>query len=294
VIAMNRKPRNRMTVPELVAWKRAGRKIPVLTCYDVTFARILDRCGIPVLLVGDSLGQVVLGHESTLPVTLEDMLHHTRAVARARPWGLVVADMPFLTFQVSPPQALAAAGRLIQDGRADAVKIEGGERSVAVVRLLVEAGIPVMGHLGLTPQSILAFGGYGLRGRGEQEREAIRRDARALEQAGCFAIVLEAIPAALAAEVTASLRIPTIGIGAGPQCDGQVLVLYDMLGLFTEFKPRFVRRFTEGAELVSEAIRAYMTAIEQGAFPGPEHTPDSDEAPGGQPDLGPSGRGGKA
>ncbi|MBM3317283.1 MAG: 3-methyl-2-oxobutanoate hydroxymethyltransferase [Candidatus Eisenbacteria bacterium] len=264
----------RMTVPELVDWKGKGRRIPVLTCYDATFARILDQCRIPVLLVGDSLGQVILGHESTLPVTLEAMIHHTRAVSRARPWGLVVADMPFLSFQVSPERALEAAGRLVREGRADAVKIEGGERSAAAVRMLVDAGIPVMGHLGLTPQSILAFGGYGVRGRAAGEGEAIRRDARALEQAGCFAIVLEAIPAALAREITGALRIPTIGIGAGPGCDGQVLVLYDMLGLFTEFKPRFVRRFVEGAEVVAGAVRAYAEAVAAGEFPAPEHCAD--------------------
>jgi 3-methyl-2-oxobutanoate hydroxymethyltransferase len=264
-------PRTRLTVPELVAWKGQGRRIPVLTCYDFTFARILDRCAVPVLLVGDSLGQVVLGHDSTLPVTLEDMIRHTAAVARARPWGLVVADMPFLSFQISPERALEAAGRLVQEGRADAVKLEGGARSLGAVRRLVEAGIPVMGHLGLTPQSILAFGGYGVRARSAEEREALLRDAEALQEAGCFSIVLESIPMRLAAEVTAALRIPTIGIGAGPGCDGQVLVLYDMLGLFTEFQPRFVRRFLEGASLAETAIQSYMEAIAKGEFPGREH-----------------------
>jgi 3-methyl-2-oxobutanoate hydroxymethyltransferase len=263
--------RTRLTVPELVAWKRKGRRIPVLTCYDFTFARILDRCGIPVLLVGDSLGQVILGHESTLPVTLEDMIHHARAVARARPWGLVVADMPFLSFQISPERALEAAGRLVREGGADAVKLEGGARSCEAVRRLVEAGIPVMGHLGLTPQSILTFGGYGVRARGADERAALRRDAEALQEAGCFSLVLESIPTGLAAEVTAALRIPTIGIGAGPGCDGQVLVLYDMLGLFAEFQPRFVRRFLEGASLTETAVKAYMEAIAKGEFPGREH-----------------------
>lgn len=262
----------RLAVPELVSWKRQGRKIPVLTCYDFTLARILDRCRIPMLLVGDSLGQVMLGYDSTLPVTLEDVLHHTRAVARARPWGLVVADMPFLTFQISPERALEAAGRLVQEGGADAVKLEGGERSLGAVRRMVEAGIPVMGHLGLTPQSILTFGGYGVRGRSPEERERLRRDAEALQEAGAFALVLESIPAPLAGEVTAALQIPTIGIGAGPQCDGQVLVLQDMLGLFTEFQPRFVRRFLEGATLIEGAVQAYVRAIEQGEFPGREHS----------------------
>jgi 3-methyl-2-oxobutanoate hydroxymethyltransferase len=269
-------PRTRLTVPELVAWKRQGRKIPVLTCYDFTFARLLDRCQIPLLLVGDSLGQVLLGYDSTLPVTLVEMLHHTRAVSRARPWGLVVADMPFLTFQVSPERALEAAGRLVQQGGADAVKLEGGERSLGAVRRLVEAGIPVMGHLGLTPQSILTLGGYGVRGRSTAESEALHRDAEALQEAGCFALVLESIPSALAGEITAALSIPTIGIGAGVQCDGQVLVLYDMLGLFTEFQPRFVRRFLEGGALAEDAVKAYIEAVGRGEFPGREHSYEAD------------------
>ena len=262
----------RMTVPEIVGWKRAGRKIPMLTCYDFSMARILDRCGIPVLLVGDSLGQVVLGYDSTLQVTLEEMIHHTRAVARAHPRGLIVTDMPFLSFQVSPERALEAAGRLIREGGADAVKVEGGERSVPAVRRMVEAGIPVMGHLGLTPQSILVFGGYKVRGRRPEEREQMRRDAVLLQEAGCFSLVLESIPAPLAGELTAALEIPTIGIGAGPACDGQVLVLHDMLGFFTEFRPRFVRRFLEGAVDVERAVREYVAAVERGEFPGREHS----------------------
>ncbi|MBP7669349.1 MAG: 3-methyl-2-oxobutanoate hydroxymethyltransferase [Candidatus Eisenbacteria bacterium] len=262
----------RITVPELKSWKARGRKIPVLTCYDFSMARILDRCGVPVLLVGDSLGQVVLGYDSTLQVTLEDMIHHTRAVARARPAGLVIADMPFLSFQVSPERALDAAGRLIREGQADGVKIEGGERSLEAARRLNEAGIPVMGHLGLTPQSVLTLGGYRVRGRDPEERAALLRDAVALEKAGCFSIVLESIPAPLAAEITAAVSIPTIGIGAGSACDGQVLVLYDMLGIFTEFRARFVRRFLEGAEQIEAAVREYMGAVERGEFPAREHS----------------------
>ncbi|MBD3235564.1 MAG: 3-methyl-2-oxobutanoate hydroxymethyltransferase [Candidatus Eisenbacteria bacterium] len=265
-------PTTRMTAREIARWKRKGRKIPVLTCYDFTMARILDRCRIPVLLVGDSLGQVILGYDATIPVSMEEMIHHTRAVTRARPYGLVVADMPFMSYQVSPEQAVASAGRLAQRGRADAVKLEGGERSCEAIRRIVAAGIPVMGHLGLTPQSILAFGGYGVRGRSGAEQERLRRDARRLEEAGCFAIVLESIPAPLAAEITSALAIPTIGIGAGPDCDGQVLVLYDMLGLFTEFEPRFVRRFLEGGALIENAVREYQDAVEQGVFPSAEHS----------------------
>jgi len=269
---MSRRKAARVSVPDVIAWKREGRKIPVLTCYDYTMARILDQCSIPILLVGDSLGQVMLGYDSTLPVTLDDMVHHTRAVSRARPRALVVADMPFLSFQLGAERALEAAGRLVRDGGADAVKIEGGERSLGAIQYLVEAGIPVMGHLGLTPQSILAFGGYRMRGRSREERATLRRDARRLQEAGCFALVLESIPASLAAEVTAALEIPTIGIGAGPQCDGQVLVLHDMLGFFTEFKPRFVRRFMQGAELMAAAVEAYAQAVTASEFPAAEHS----------------------
>jgi len=262
----------RVTAADLARWKKRGRRIPVLTCYDFTMARILDQVGVPVLLVGDSLGQVMLGHGSTLPVTLEQMIHHTRAVARAQPRGLIVADMPFMSFQVSAAQALEAAGRLVKEGAADAVKLEGGARSAAAARRIVSAGIPVMGHLGLTPQSILALGGYTLQGRRKGEAEVLLADARRLEAAGCFAIVLEMIPAPVAQEITAALTVPTIGIGAGPNCDGQVLVLHDMLGLYQEFEPRFVRRFLEGAELVSRAVQEYMQAVEDGSFPGPEHS----------------------
>ncbi len=262
----------RVTAADLGRWKKRGRRIPVLTCYDFTMARILDGAEIPVLLVGDSLGQVVLGHDTTLPVTLEDMIHHTRAVARAQPRGLIVADMPFMSFQVSAARALSAAGRLVKEGSADAVKVEGGARSAAAVRRIVEAGIPVMGHLGLTPQSILALGGYRLRGRGKAEAETLLADALRLQEAGCFAIVLEMIPALLAREITGAVAIPTIGIGAGPYCDGQVLVLPDMLGLFKEFEPRFVRRFMDGAGLVGQAVREYAQAVEDGSFPGSEHS----------------------
>ncbi|MCK4305542.1 MAG: 3-methyl-2-oxobutanoate hydroxymethyltransferase [Candidatus Eisenbacteria sp.] len=266
-----------MTARRLIRWKKKARKISVLTCYDFTMARLLDRARVPVILVGDSLGQVVLGYDSTLPVTLDEMILHTRAVARAKPWGMIVTDMPFLTFQVSAEKALEAAGRIVAEGRCDAVKIEGGERSVPAIRRIVEAGIPVMGHLGLTPQSILALGGYRVQGRKKAEREVLKRDAERLQDGGCFAIVLEAIPATLAGEITAMLKIPTIGIGAGPLCDGQVLVLHDMLGLFTEFEPRFVRRFMEGAVLVEKALREYVEAVEKGRFPGPEHSFEIDD-----------------
>jgi len=266
------KKSERVTARDLRSWKKRGRRIPVLTCYDFTMARLLDRTGVPVLLVGDSLGQVMLGYDSTLPVTLEEMIHHTRAVSRARPQALIVADMPFLSFQVSPERAMEAAGRLVKEGRADAVKLEGGERSVPAIRTLTEAGIPVMGHLGLTPQSILVLGGYRVQGRRQADAERLRDDARRLEEAGCFSLVLESIPAPLAGEITQASTIPTIGIGAGPACDGQVLVLHDMLGIFDEFQPRFVRRFLEGGALIEQAVAEYMAAVERQEFPGPEHS----------------------
>jgi len=257
---------------DLSRWKQKGRKIPMLTCYDYTMARILDRAGIPVLLVGDSLGQVVLGYESTLPVTLEDMIHHSRAVTRANPKGLVVSDMPFLSFQVSPEKAVEAAGRLIQAGRVDAVKLEGGGRSLEAISLITQAGIPVMGHLGLTPQSILAMGDYRVQGRSDEAGQLLKDDAKRLEDAGCFAIVLEMIPAPLAGQISKSIQIPTIGIGAGADCDGQVLVLNDMLGLFDDFQPKFVKRFLEGASLIENAMREYIKAVDSGQFPGVEHS----------------------
>lgn len=266
-----------ISAPDLIRWKQRGSKIPVLTCYDFTTARILDHAGVPVLLVGDSLGQVILGHDTTLRVTLAEMIHHTRAVARARPHALVVADMPFMTYQVSPEKALEAAGRLVQEGHADAVKLEGGERSLSAIEKIVTAGIPVMGHLGLTPQSVLAFGGYKVQGRCKADQETLLADALKLEGVGCFGIVLESLPASLGARITAAMRIPTIGIGAGPDCDGQVLVLHDMLGLFTEFQPRFVRRFLEGAELIEQAVTAYREAVEQGTFPGPAESYEPEE-----------------
>jgi 3-methyl-2-oxobutanoate hydroxymethyltransferase len=230
-------------------------------------ARLADEAGADILLVGDSLGMVVLGYESTLPVTMEDMLHHVKAVSRARPSGLVVADMPFMSYQVSVEQAVANAGRFVQDAGADAVKLEGGERVLPAVRRIVEIGIPVMGHLGLTPQSVLVFGGYKVQARGEAEQERLLADARALEQAGCFSIVLEGIPARLGAEVSRELTLPTIGIGAGPGCDGQVLVSHDLLGYTLGRVPRFVRRYAELADVVRGAYAAYIADVKARRFP---------------------------
>lgn len=251
--------------------QRKGRdKIPVLTCYEYSMAKLLDEAGVPMLLVGDSLGNVVLGYETTVPVTIEQMIHHASAVMRARPQALVIVDMPFLSFQVSPSRALEAAGRIVKQSGADGVKLEGGERTAPAIRRIVEAGIPVCGHLGLTPQSVLALGGYPLQGKGE-EGDRLLAEARILEDAGCFALVLEKVPASLAARVTAAVSIPTIGIGAGAGCDGQVLVLHDLLGLSPEFRPRFVKRYAEVGAIVIEAAARYCAEVRQGTFPGPEH-----------------------
>jgi 3-methyl-2-oxobutanoate hydroxymethyltransferase len=260
-------PRAKVTAPAVVELKRQKRPIVVVTAYDFPTARLADEAGVDVVLVGDSLGTVVLGYDSTLPVTLEDMLHHCRAVTRARTAALVVGDMPFMSYQVSAEQAIASAGRLVQEAGVDAVKLEGGERVVPAVRRIVDAGIPVMGHLGLTPQSVLAFGGYRVQARAEAEQERLLREARMLEQAGCFALVLEGIPAALGAAVSAALAIPTIGIGAGPACDGQVLVSHDLLGYFLGHQPRFVRRYAELADTVREAFRRYAGDVRERKFP---------------------------
>jgi 3-methyl-2-oxobutanoate hydroxymethyltransferase len=257
----------RIRLPDLKAKKKRGEKIAMLTAYDYTMARLLDRAGIDVLLVGDSLGMVVLGYENTLPVTLDVMVHHTRAVSRGAQRALVVADMPFLTYQVSVAEALRNAGRLIQEGGAAAVKIEGGGASVEAAARIVEAGIPVMGHLGLLPQSVHQLGGFRQQARLEEDAEQLLADAQALEEAGVFAVVLESIPASVAEAVTADLGIPTIGIGAGPQCDGQVLVSYDMLGLSQDSVPPFVRRYADLGEQTVAAAKAYAEDIRMGRYP---------------------------
>jgi len=256
-------------VPDLEAGKRRGERIVMLTAYDYTMARLLDRAGIDVLLVGDSLGMVVLGYETTLPVTLDAMVHHTRAVSRGAQCALVVADMPFLTFQVSVVEAVRNAGRLIQEGGAAAVKMEGGAAVVEATARLVEVGIPVMGHLGLVPQSVHQLGGFRQQARAEGEAEVLLADAQALEEAGAFAVVLESISAEVAREVTAALRILTIGIGAGPFCDGQVLVSYDMLGLSQDGVPPFVKRYADLGEQAVAAAQAYAADVRAGRYPAP-------------------------
>jgi len=257
----------KVTIPQLQKMKDRGEKIAVLTAYDCAFARIFDRAGIDILLVGDSLGMVIQGHPNTLPVTLEQMAYHGRAVARGAARAHVTVDLPFGSYQVSPQQAVESAIRLVAEGGAESVKLEGGAPFAATVEAIVRASVPVMGHLGLTPQSIHKLGGHVVQGRGPEAARQLREDALALEAAGCYAIVLEAIPQGLAAEITASLRIPTIGIGAGAGCDGQVLVSYDLLGMDASFEPRFVRRYAELAEVVGEAAAQYLDDVKTSRFP---------------------------
>jgi len=251
-------------VPDLRSMKEKGEKIAMLTAYDFTMARLLDRAGIDVILVGDSLGMVVLGYETTLPVTLDMMIHHTRAVSRGAKRALIVADMPFLTFQLSIEEAMRNAGRLIQEGGAAAVKIEGGRQIVDTAKRLVDIGVPVMGHLGLTPQSVHQLGGFRPQGRDSEAAEKLMKDAQALEKAGVFRIVLESIPSDLAGRVSASLKIPTIGIGAGTLCDGQVLVSYDALGLSDGPIPPFAKQYAQLAETILSTARAYIEDVRAG------------------------------
>lgn len=263
----------RITVRTLLDMKGQGEPIVVLTAYDFLFGRLVDQAGVDIVLVGDSLGQVVLGQESTLSVTLDDMIRHARAVRRGVQRAMLVVDMPFLTFQVDPVETVRNAGRVLAETGAEAVKLEGGsERAAEHVQRLVEAGIPVMGHVGLTPQSVHALGGYRVQGRDEENAERIRQEAGRLAEAGCFAIVLELMPADLAAEITAASKVPTIGIGAGPGCDGQVLVLYDMLGLNDDFAPKFLRRFADLAEAARTGLAGYVRAVREREYPGPEHS----------------------
>lgn len=259
-----------ITTLTLSRMKRSGEKIAVLTCYDASFARILDGAGIEVLLVGDSLGMVIQGHTSTLPVSMAEMIYHTKIVARGRQRALLVADMPFMSYG-SPSQALSNAGRLMKKGGAHMVKLEGGAVQVANVRRITEQGIPVCAHLGLLPQSVHQLGGYRVQGRETQSAERMVADALALEAAGASMLVLECVPATLAARITKELSIPVIGIGAGPDCDGQVLVLYDVLGISVGRIPRFSKNFLTGVNGLPEAVTAYVKAVKGGAFPAPEH-----------------------
>lgn len=261
---------SKMTAPTVLAAK-GTRKLAMLTAYDYAGARLAEAAGMDMLLVGDSLAMVVLGHEDTLSVTMEEMLHHTRAVSRGAENALVVADMPFLSYQVSVPEAVANAGRFLKEGRAGAVKLEGGREVLPQVRAIVAAGIPVIGHVGLTPQHVAAMGGFKVQSKSAAAAAALLADAQGLAEAGCFAVVLECIPAKVAAVVTAHVPIPTIGIGAGPDCDGQVLVFHDVLGLYDRFRPKFVKQYATLGRQAVDALTQWADAVRNSDFPGPEH-----------------------
>ena len=254
-----------------------GRKIPMITAYDYAIARLADETEVPILLVGDSLGMVMLGYDSTIPVTVEDMVHHVKAVARGAKQALIVGDLPFMSYTVDVAQALHNAGRIVQAG-AQAVKLEGGENVAETVQRIVDCGIPVMGHVGLTPQSVNRFSGYRVRGKQAGEAAQIVRDAEALEQAGAFAVVLELVPTPLSRVISQRLTIPTIGIGSGPDCDGQVQVLHDMLGLYPDFVPKHSKQYAQLAGLVSESFRRYMLEVTEGTFPTEKESFTMDEA----------------
>ncbi len=261
-----------VTIVSLVAMKNAGDKITSLTAYDYSFANLLDRAGIEVIIVGDSLGMVLQGHDNTLPVTLNDMIYHSACVARGCQRALIVVDMPFMTYHVNREQALVNAGRLMQEGRAHMVKIEGGTEIVDTVRFLTERGVPVCGHVGLTPQAVHQLGGYKVQGRDTESAERLRGEARAVQDAGAGLLVLEAIPLGLAKSISAELAIPTIGIGAGPSCDGQVLVLQDILGIYPRPSPKFSKNFMRESDSIKGAVKAFIAAVRDGTFPGPEHS----------------------
>jgi 3-methyl-2-oxobutanoate hydroxymethyltransferase len=263
--------REKVTVPELLARKSEGPRICAVTAYDATFARLLDAAGVDILLVGDSLGMAIQGHDNTLPVTLEEICYHARSVARTAPRAHICGDLPFLSYQTSVDRAVESAGKLLSEGGCESVKLEGGAIWADRIALMVASGIPVMGHLGLTPQSVHKLGGFRVQGRGELAEAKLLEDAKAICDAGVFAIVLESIPCELARRVTESVSVPTIGIGAGPRCDGQVLVCYDLLGLEMQLRPRFVRRFGELGQAVTAATRAYVQDVRAGAFPSEEH-----------------------
>lgn len=259
---------DKVTVPEIQRKKGQGEKITMLTAYDTPMARILDECGVDMLLVGDSVGSVMAGYPNTLPVTVDEMIYHTRAVVKGVQRALVVIDMPFMSYQVSIEEAKRNAGRMIKESGAEAVKLEGGASMAETIRAIVDIDIPVMGHIGLTPQSIHRLGGYKV----QRQREKLLEDAQAVEEAGAFAVVLECVPEEIAREITERLSIPTIGVGAGPHCDGQVLVIHDLLGLLGDFRPRFVKRYVDLTAIISQAVKDYIREVKEGIFPGQEHT----------------------
>ena len=268
----------RINIIKIKEMKQKGEKIAMLTAYDYTTAKIVDEVGIPLILVGDSLGMVVLGYESTIPVTMDEMLHHTKAVARGAKNAMVIGDMPFMSYHISTEDALRNAARFIQEGGAQAVKLEGGVTVAEKVRSIVSCGIPVMGHIGLTPQSIHQLGGHKRQGKTPEAAKKILKDAQALEDAGAFSIVLETVPAQLATFITQSIDIPTIGIGAGAGCDGQVLVINDLLGSFTEFVPKHAKQYAKLSDIMSNAITQYYNEVKAGTFPTEEHSFSIDES----------------
>jgi 3-methyl-2-oxobutanoate hydroxymethyltransferase len=264
--------RKKITVKDLTDMKRAGEKIAMLTAYDFPAAEILDEAGIDIILVGDSLAMVALGFDNTLPVTVDAMVHHTQAVSRARPSALIIGDMPFMSYQASVADGVRNAGRLVKEGGAEAVKLEGGKHMLEIIRGILRASIPVMGHIGLTPQSIHRMGGYRVQGKSEREAGELVEDAHRLEEAGCFGMVLEGIPWQVAERITREVGIPTIGIGAGPRCDGQVLVSNDMLGIFQGFTPKFLKRYADLRSEMRKAFEEYIKEVKDGSFPQLEHS----------------------
>ena len=267
----------RITIVELKQMKEKGEKIPMLTAYDYSTAKLIDEAGVPLILVGDSLGMVVLGYESTIPVTMDEMIHHTKAVVRGTQRALVVGDMPFMTYHTAVEDALRTAARFIQEAGAQAVKLEGGETVADKVKKLVECGIPVQGHIGLTPQSVHQLGGFKVVGKTPEVAVRLLNDAKALEQAGAFSIVLEAVPAPLSKLITQRVGVPTIGIGAGPDCDGQVQVVSDLLGLFTDFVPKHAKQYAKLADIITAAIGDYVSEVQAGSFPTAKQSYTMDE-----------------
>lgn len=257
----------RVSITKLEAMKKRGERFAMLTAYDYPSARLVEEAGVPIILVGDTLGMVVLGYDTTIPVTMDEMLHHVKAVVRGTRKAHVVADMPFMSYQAGPQDALRNAGRMLKEGGAQSVKLEGGRRVADTISLLVSSGIPVMGHIGLTPQSVNQFGGYKLQGKTPAAAVKLINDAVALEQAGAYAIVLETIPAQLGEVITEKVSVPTIGIGAGPHCDGQVQVFHDLLGLFDEFVPKHAKRYAQLGEVIKDAVGRYVAEVKDGAFP---------------------------
>jgi 3-methyl-2-oxobutanoate hydroxymethyltransferase len=262
----------KLTIPKIRKNKTAGKRITSVTCYDFSFAKLVDRAGVEIVLVGDSLGMVIQGHRNTLPVSMDEMIYHSRCVSRGLKRALLVTDMPFMSYQSSTGEALQSAGRVMKGGRAESVKMEGGVEIAELVYRMNRIGIPVMGHIGLKPQQIHKYGGYKIQGKTISEERSLMEDSHALEEAGCWALVLEGIPQEVAERITGRLKIPTIGIASGPACDGQVLVLYDLLGIDPEFHPRFVKRYADLGTVVHDAVQQYRLEVKEGVFPGEEHS----------------------